>query len=74
MKTKTPHIYHQLKAAGVPLDSHESDLYALVSEASRSIVNAWEFKANARTFRSDVDGKQWYDLPFANLPFWEKRK
>jgi len=67
-------IYHDLKIAGVPLDNHESDLYALVVPASTAIVERYEHRANVRTFRSQLDGALWYDIPFAFLPWWEKRQ
>jgi len=63
-------IYEQLKAAGVPLDSHESDLYALVTPESRAIVEASTHSRS--TFVSQIDKRRWYDLPFAFDPFWEK--
>ena len=63
--------YAALKAAGVPLDSHESDLYAKVTPASTAIIKAsgWSYS----TFISQIDGLRWYDLPFAYLPFWERK-
>jgi hypothetical protein len=66
-------IYEALKAAGVPLDSHESDLYALVTPESTRIVEAYRFRSNVTTFVSQIDKKRWYDIPFAYLPFWEKK-
>ena len=49
-------IYEQLKAAGVPLDSHESDLYAKVTPASVAIVEGFEYKCNVRRFVSQLGG------------------
>jgi hypothetical protein len=63
-------IYHDLLAAGVPLDSHESDLYAKVTPASRAIVT--RSGHSFTVFRSQIDGALWFDLPFAYLPFWER--
>lgn len=71
-------IYDDLKSAGVPLDNHESDLYALVTPESTRIVQAHTQAHGGRgmitTFVSSIDGKRWYDIPFAYLPFWEKVK
>lgn len=68
------HIYDQLKQAGVPLDNHETDLYAKVTPESRAIVDAWEHRSIARTFVSQIDGALWFDLPFAYLPAWERKQ
>jgi len=66
-------IYERLLEAGIPLDSHESDLYALVTPESTRIVAGYEHAKNVRTFRSEVDGRQWFDIPFAYLPWWQRR-
>jgi hypothetical protein len=63
-------IYEQLKVAGVPLDNHESDLYALVTPESTKIVEA--SGKSVTTFTSQVDKKVWYDIPFAYTPWWER--
>lgn len=61
----------QLLAAGVPLDSHESDLYAKVSPESHSILAGYVHQQNVTVFRSQVDGCRWFSIPFAYDPFWE---
>ena len=66
-------IYAQLKAAGVPLDHHESDLYAKVTPNSNRIVGGYEHKANVTQFTSQTDNAQWFDIPFAYDPFWEDK-
>lgn len=63
--------YAALLAAGVPLDSHESDLYAKVTPVSRPIVEASGWSRSI--FTSQIDGERWYDLPFAFEPWWERR-
>lgn len=60
-------IYEELKNAGVKLDGHESDLYAEVTPVSSEIISRYEFKSNVTKFRSQVDGKCWYDIPFARM-------
>lgn len=64
-------VYKKLQAAGVPLDSHESDLYAKVTRASREIVRAWDSYGIVRTFTNQQDGELWFDLPFQYDPFWQ---
>jgi hypothetical protein len=65
-------IYEELKAAGVPLDHHESDLYAKVTPESRAIVKAYRFRSQVSVFTSNTDGEPWYDVPFAYQPFWDR--
>ena len=61
-------VYAELKAAGVPLDNHESDLYALATEEARRIVkgSGWY---GVEVFRSQIDGQLWIEIPFAFYPF-----
>ena len=66
-------IYEELKGAGIQLDSHESDLYALKTAESERIVKAWDYCCNVTTFKSQIDGKIWYDIPFAYKPFWDSK-
>jgi hypothetical protein len=63
-------IYYILKDAGIPIDSHESDLYALKTPESERILRDYPSRANVTTFLSATDGKVWYDIPFAYIPFW----
>jgi hypothetical protein len=72
-------LYERLKAAGVPLDNHESDLYVLETPESRKIVQAWQKEQRPRvvsvaTFVSNLDGKVWLDIPFMYEPFWDARR
>lgn len=68
-------LYAALLAAGVPLDHHESDLYAKVTPESRAIVDAFgDGLSVERIFRSKIDNELWYDLPFRYLPWWEARQ
>lgn len=62
--------YKELIAAGIQTDSHESDLYVLVTPDSSRIVKASGWSRS--TFVSQIDGKLWFDLPFAFEPFWDR--
>lgn len=64
-------LYDKLVAAGVPLDHHESDLYAKVTDASRALIAA--HTKGPLVFRSAVDGELWFDIPFAYMPWWRAR-
>jgi len=65
-------IYEQMIKNNVPIGSHESDLYAKVTPMSTLILQDYEFRHNVKSFRNNVDGKIWYDVPFAYDPFWDK--
>lgn len=70
---QTPTVYQALLAAGVPLDSHESDLYAKVTPESRRILAEYGLSPTVSmttVFISQIDGERWYDLPFRFDPFW----
>jgi len=62
-------LYDRLRAAGVPLDHHESDLYALKTPESEAIMKTDDHIVT--TFVSRIDQKVWYDIPFAYKPFWD---
>lgn len=64
-------LYQQLLAAGVELDSHESDLYAKVTPESTRILEDGGIDG-ADMFTSD--GERWYDLPFQYDPFWARNQ
>ena len=68
-------LYNELKEAGIILlGNHESDLYIPVNDKTRAILAKYPLeKGNAKTFVSQIDGKLWFDVPFAYLPFWESR-
>lgn len=67
-------LYAALKAAGIEIDNHESDLYVSVTPESTAILAKYPTsKANATTFKSNIDGKLNYDVSFAFEPFWDKK-
>jgi len=65
-------IYQDMKAAGVEIDHHESDLYVKDCKAARDIlakhdkqVDGW----NVQPFNSEIDGARWLDIPFQYEPW-----
>lgn len=69
-------LYDELKAAGVEIDNHESDLYFPVTEATKAILAKPEHKAHrkiATAFLSNVTHTLWFDVPFAFEPWWERK-
>ena len=71
--TISPVEAYEIAAANMDpahIDHHETDLYLLVNSASSLIVGALDNRALLSTFRSEIDGKLWYELPFCYLPGW----
>lgn len=66
-------IYKEMVEAGVENSSHESDLYVPVNMVTTQLVEAYEHKNNVTMFTSNIDGKRWYDIPFAFDPYWESK-
>lgn len=68
-------IYEDCTAAGVQIDNHASDMYIPVNAVTQAIVARYRKETGLRidTFTNQVDGKLWYDVPFAFVPWWEKR-
>lgn len=75
-ETDATETYNKLKALGIPMDSHESDLYVKVTPESQEIVDNYVFKDNVKKFKSEKEpvGEMWFDIPFAYAPFWDKKK
>lgn len=72
-------IYQRMLAAGVQIDSHESDLYVPATEQTRKLIADYNqevkqgFRLETRTFTSQIDGKPWIDIFFAYEPWWIAR-
>lgn len=64
-------LYSDCVAAGVQVDHHESDLYIPANETTRALLV--KHGARASIFTSQIDGKPWYDVPFAYQPFWDAK-
>lgn len=73
MSTTTASHMDELAAAGIAMDSHESDLYVADSPQAREIIGRHGYRFT--TFRNEAPphvGEVWLDVPFAFLPWWEK--
>ncbi len=66
-------LYTDLIEAGIEVSNWQSDLYAPVNETTKAIL-AKHPEQSKTVFRSQVDGKLWYDIAFAYDPFWKRRK
>ncbi|PGK51929.1 hypothetical protein CN918_29495 [Priestia megaterium] len=71
-------LREQLLAAGMKeseVDTHSSDLYVLKNDISTAFIENYEFKNNVTTFKSQIDGLIWYDIPFGYMnEHYELRK
>ena len=67
-------IYYEAKESMLPeeIGNHCSDLYLLKNAVSEKLVARYEFRCDVKTFRSQIDGKIWYDIPFAYYPYFKK--
>jgi len=68
-------LYDELKAAGCPMDSHESDLYVYASPEAVAILERHPERRSVTKFYTDtVEPVGWWlDIPFAYAPWWRKR-
>lgn len=65
-------LYTDLVAAGQEVSNWQSDLYVVATEKSLEIIR--EHKASKSAFKSQVDGRLMYEVPFAFDPFWNSRQ
>ena len=55
------------------IDHHETDLYLLVNETSKALVNEYDYKNLVTVFISNIEPRvPWYEIPFAYSPGWKK--
>jgi hypothetical protein len=64
-------LFAAVQALGIEYDHHESDLYVPATLTSKAVIEAHGLSYS--TFRSNIDGGLWYDVPFAYTPWWNKR-
>lgn len=68
-------LYQKCVDAGVTVQSHHSDLDIPVTKETIEFI-AEHVKAGGvspEQFTNNIDRKEWFRVPFAYLPFWEKR-
>lgn len=46
-------------------NSFGSDLYLRVTSESRKLIDQYDFESNVTTFIDQIEGRLWYDVPFA---------
>ena len=68
-------VYAELVAAGIPTESHESDLYVPDTVAARAILARFPDQQRIATrFVCIIEQTAWIAIPFAYLPWWEARQ
>jgi len=57
------------------IDHHESDLYIRKTPESTALINKMQYKdcGLLTTFRDQIEGDIWYELPFCYSGFWQER-
>lgn len=65
-------LWDEIVKQNIQHDHHESDLYLPVTPETARLVSQYDYHDRATTFVSQVDGKVWYDIPFAYDPFWQE--
>lgn len=61
-------IHQALVNAMIPVDHHESDLYAKDCEATRKTLDQYQWKSNCTLFKDETHNEFWWDIPFAYIP------
>ncbi len=54
------------------ISHHESDLYLKITPVSLELVGNHEFGCNVTRFTSKIDGRLWFEIPFAYDPYWKR--
>lgn len=66
-------FYEEVIKRGIEHDHHESDLYVPVNDSTKKLVKDLEHRTMVSTFKNNIDGSLWYEIPFAYTPWWEER-
>lgn len=64
--TKIICIKSEILDNNIEYDNHCSDLYFPKNDITTKIVDNYIYKNSVTTFVNQIDGKIWYDVPFAN--------
>jgi len=66
-------FYEKVVELGIEHDHHESDLYVPINAQTKTLMNDYEYAMLVTTFKDQVTGNLWYDIPCAYTPWWEER-
>lgn len=69
-------LYEEAKKVMKPeeIDHWQSDLYLKVTPQSKQLVNSYEYRANVKVFRDEVEHRPWFDIPFEYKPWWDEKE
>lgn len=65
-------LYDELLAANLVQGSRYSDLFVFDTPEAREIIERHK-PASTSSFKSNIDGAQLIEIPFAYAPYWEAR-
>jgi hypothetical protein len=54
-------------------ESSGSDLFLKVTPISTALIEQYDWKCNVKKFRDNIDHEPWYEIPWGNTDWWEKR-
>ena len=73
-KTMGRTLFEKVVKLKIDYGSHCSDLYLPVNEITQKLINDYKYKCNVTSFISQIDGKRWFDIPFAYDEYWRAKK
>jgi hypothetical protein len=65
-------LFEKIKELKIEYDNHESDLYIPATEQTIDLIHEFGLMHTTTKFRSNIDQKFWFDVPFQYTPYWEK--
>lgn len=69
-------VMAELVKAGIAheqIGNNASDLYVVVNDISKPIIERYASKEQVKTFKSQIDGKLNYEIAFAYQPAWDEK-
>ena len=65
-------LYDEVMKAGIQVANHYSDLYIPVTPETTALIK--KHGNYATTFKNQVEGGTWYDVPMAYSPYWRSKQ
>ena len=73
-KTLLHKAREQMKPEEIAIyESSGSDLFLKVTPVSTELIEQYDSKENVKKFIDNIDHEPWYEIPFGNTDWWEKR-
>ena len=61
-------LFQEIVKRGIAYDNHESDLYIPANAETYQLLK--DYKQKGEQFKCNIDGKLWFDVPFAFDNWW----